>query len=290
MTTEGENYWASPTSPPRVGTAGTPRAPVAEFGSFSRSVEAELGQRRSRRGEGIALGLTALLILITVVGLLATGPATASTDPLSGDEKREVIAAADIGTVRLAARACPGRLIGSGFVVSGLLFTSGHIVQFDDMVKVDRPGQPVLAAVLGTSRSRDVAVLDGSSLVARPLRLALGPADVGEPVMLAGHPGGSGLQVLEGVVVSYQSASVWGLNGDKVMLIDQGTEGGFSGGPVLNRNGHVVGMLAAVDKTTGLTVAIPIQELSPIVALAEGTWSSTETSSPVSHVPAECGD
>lgn len=287
MTTEGENYWESPTSPPRVGTAGPPRQLGAEHGSFAVSAEAEPGQSRSRRGEGIALGAAALVILITVIGLLATGPATAGTDPLSGEEKRQVLAAADIATVRLAARACPGTSIGSGFVVNGLLFTSGHLVQFDDVVKVDRPGQPVLVAVLGTSRSRDVAVLDGSSLVARPLNLASRPAEVGEPVMLAGHPGGFGLQVLEGVVVSYQSASVWGLNGDKVMLIDHGTEGGFSGGPVLNRNGDVVGMLAAVDKTTGLTVAIPIQELSSIVALAEGTWSSG-TPSPVSHVPEGC--
>ncbi|NNF53605.1 MAG: trypsin-like peptidase domain-containing protein [Acidimicrobiales bacterium] len=290
MTTEGENYWASPTSPPLVGSAGPPHALGAEFGFISRSGGVEPAEQRSRRGEGIALGVTALLILIAVVGLLATGPATAGTDPMSGEEKRMVMAAADIATVRLAARACPGTSFGSGFVVDGLLFTSGHLVEFDDIVKVDRPGQPVLASVLGTSRSHDVAVLDASSLVARPLGLASGPAEVGEPVMLAGHPGGAGLQVLDGVVVSYQSASSWGMNGDNVMLIDTGTEGGFSGGPVLDRDGDIVGMLAAVDKTTGLTVAIPVGELSLIVALADATWSSTESTSPVSHVAGVCGN
>jgi S1-C subfamily serine protease len=231
------------------------------------------------------------MIVAGVAGVaIAAAPPARPATAFTASELSELSAGADVATVRLAARACPGVIRGSGFVVDRLLFTSAHLVRFDDRVKVDRPGLPVLAAVLATSGTADVAVADGTDLLARDLRLAEQRAGVGEPVLLAGHPAGSSFVAVEARVYAYAPAADWGVPGRTVMLIDPGTSAGFSGGPVLDRTGNVVGMLAGVDATTGLTLAIPADELRTIVESAMSTWTGPGRARVIAHVAQACGE
>ncbi|MBT8241720.1 MAG: serine protease [Acidimicrobiia bacterium] len=212
---------------------------------------------------------------LLLVGLVLSTPG-ARTEQLSQQERIDLHARAQIATVRVAARACPGVIHGSGFVIDGLLFTSGHIAANDQRLKVDRPGRPVESPVMATSVSLDVAVADAFGLVAVEMVLAETDVPEGETVFVAGFPDGGELETAQARIVGYGDAVQWGVQGRRVMLIEPGIVSGFSGGPVMDRDGTLIGMLAGVDSVTGLAVAIPGDELGAVVNLAVETWTGAD--------------
>lgn len=82
------------------------------------------------------------------------------------------------------------------------------------------------------------------------------PAVAGQPVLLAGYGGGRTLTILDAVVHAVVDGRVYGNEGP-VLLLDRPIVAGFSGGPVVDRHGRVVGILRAFDSVTGLTIATP---------------------------------
>ncbi len=236
---------------------------------------------------GLLAALTVLLgsALVSVT----SGPAEARSHELSRAETVQLTAQAEISTVRVAARACPGAIRGSGFVVEDLLFTAKHLVTHDDRVKVDRPGRPVLTSIIGATAELDIAVARADDLVALPLALASAGPPENETVFVAGFPDGNEMQTSEAVIVRYADAAAWGVAGERVMLLQVEIRKGFSGGPVLNRDGELIGMLTGQDQVTGLAVAIPADELREVVELAATTWSSERGSGAVTHSARPCG-
>lgn len=195
--------------------------------------------------------------------------------PMPTEQARVFLASLAVdSTARISARTCSGFLLGSGFVADGVLFTNRHMVEGAREAKVELGGQTVFAQVLGTSDIIDLATIDATLLlgpqsprVSDPgpdgpwLHLASTNPQIGEPLLLAGHAGGGDTEVVFSRVHTYSSGSPYGVGGE-VLLIDTPTEGGFSGGPVLNREGEVVGILQGFDRATGLTLAIPVESMS----------------------------
>ena len=62
---------------------------------------------------------------------------------------------------------------------------------------------------------------------------------------------------IEGRVQFEGAGAAYGVDGD-VLLIDPASTFGFSGGPVLDASGRVVGVLHAVDQVTDLSLAVPV--------------------------------
>ncbi len=181
------------------------------------------------------------------------------TAPLTASEKVFASALGQDATVRIVAPTCSGSIKGSGFTVDGQLLTNKHLTLETDEIKVDRLGTPVLRPVLARSGPHDIAVAD--SVGVRELVLASTPPVRGEPVVLAGHAGGGVLQVITAEIQAEVAGEAYGIAG-RVLLIKAKTIGGFSGGPVINRQGEVVAMLQGYDYATGLTLAIPAKTLS----------------------------
>lgn len=149
--------------------------------------------------------------------------------------------------VRRAPSQVTGR--GSGFVVSdrGHVLTNHHVVARCRRIQV-RSGRKTAQGKLASANARaDLALLDLSALTAKPAVLRRPPkAVLGEQVLIAGYP-------LQGLLSHEMHVSVGvvsalaGPRGDpRFIQVGTRVQPGNSGGPVLDREGRVIGVVAGV--------------------------------------------
>ncbi len=167
----------------------------------------------------------------------------------------------------------PQQGAGSGFVISpdGYILTNNHVVDEADengieVVMSNR--QRMKAKLIGTDPTTDLAVVkvDGSNLPTS----AFGNSDdlqVGEWVVAIGNPLGLQSTVTAGIVSAIgrqigiiQETRGYGI--ENFIQTDAAINPGNSGGPLVNLNGEVVGINAAIATTNaryqGYGFAIPI--------------------------------
>jgi|GEM_PF-1935164 Trypsin-like serine proteases, typically periplasmic, contain C-terminal PDZ domain len=213
---------------------------------------------------------TAAAIVLSVVGCGLT-PGQAVPDPQLAE-----VANAAVGSVArvLGTRCGSNPLFGSAFVVgSSELLTASHVVGGARHVAVALPGAGVaLAEVVGLDPRTDTALLrTADALSAAPLDLADEPPSVGSAAASIGYPLGSdGPAIGQGPVTSTtDDVVVNGYDASRLVTVDLQLAIGSSGGPVLDRDGAVVGMVAATmagrlwrDRSAQVTLAIPAGLLS----------------------------
>ncbi len=170
-------------------------------------------------------------------------------------DRAELAVLARSSTVRVAGRTCGLTLTGSGFVAEGVLVTNRHLVGDNATAKVDQPGSPRLMDVARVSAQLDLATL--GPVDSRALDLAEQNAPVGSGVLFAGHAAGGETVVRDATVHLYTAGEGYGLSGP-IMLLDGASAPGFSGGPVLDSSGKVVGVLQGYEPNLQLTIAVPV--------------------------------
>jgi S1-C subfamily serine protease len=208
-------------------------------------------------------------------GLVSVGAAGPSgrPAPLTAPELETVRAAARAAVVEVSAVGCRARTSGSGFRVDDVVVTNRHVVDGAVVVEV--------RAASGRRSGLDVEAHPVLDLARIPdhtgpaLELARERPGPGTPVVLAGHPDGGPLRLVSTRVHLWGEGGTWGLAGE-VLLFDTVIGPGWSGGPVLDRQGRVVAVLVAQDTRTGLSIAIPVD--------GEHSWLT----SPVSPVSVRC--
>ncbi len=174
---------------------------------------------------------------------------------------------------------------GTGFVYDD----QGHIVTNDHVVEGARTlevvfsdGERRAASVVGTDVDGDLAVIKVDSLPAGVGPLPLAAADdiaVGQFVVAIGNPfgeqGSMSLGIVSGLgrsLSSQRSDNSTGSSGytlPAVIQTDAPINPGNSGGPLLNLDGQVIGMNAAIASTTGANsgvgFSIPVGAIQRIV-------------------------
>ncbi len=237
-----------------------------------------------------AVVLLSLLLGLTVAsraevggadGFGSQGPAWSNGVVPGSPDQLDVTAAALAATVRVGGRNCSGLVLGSGFVIDGVLLTNRHLVPDARQAKVDRPVAPVFVDVVRRSDGLDLAVLE--PVEALNLEFADGDAAVGDTVFLAGHGGGQDTQVVPAVVHLYANGESYGIPGP-LLVLDGPSSLGFSGGPVLDVEGRVVGILQGYEPGLRLTLAIPASAVRSWLATGEGEVTGSATSCPDSTV------
>lgn len=149
---------------------------------------------------------------------------------------------------------CGTRTTASGFLIGGVVVTNAHVVGGAESVDVTGPDFGGLLQVSRVASGVDLAIAPAG--ITSDLAWAETDALVGESVVLAAR-GRGGFQWQPGEVQLYAEPGVYGGDGP-AMLLDGATVPGFSGGPVINLDGQVVGVLRAVDLSTGLAIAEPV--------------------------------
>jgi serine protease Do len=153
--------------------------------------------------------------------------------------------------------------IGSGFTLGadGLVMTAAHVVASGKLEIRTHDGKTFQGRVVRISRKHDVALVSVGTLVAaRPcLPLESAPQTPGTDVYAIGSPGGEqlGFSLSRGIVSGLRTI------GDVPLIqTDASLSPGNSGGPLVDRQGRVVGVVSrkiAGHAVEGLGFAIPIQ-------------------------------
>lgn len=153
---------------------------------------------------------------------------------------------------------------------SGVVVTADHVVERDEDITVLLPdGSKVGASVAGRDPGSDVAVLKLASTSAAATPAELAPADsvkVGHLVLAIGRPG-EGAPMASFGIVSATGGSWRTARGGIVqgyVRADVTLYPGFSGGPLVDAQGRVVG-LNSWHLANGQEIAIPAPTVSAIV-------------------------
>jgi S1-C subfamily serine protease len=166
-----------------------------------------------------------------------------------------------------------GTSSGSGFEIddSGLILTNWHVVAGGEKVVVSlgASNETIKARIVGKDPSHDLAVLriPAANLTLRPLRLgSSSDAEVGDAVLAIGNPFGyartltAGLLSAVGRRIQVPSGGVI----DGALQTDASIDPGSSGGPLLNYQGEVIGIVSQIVSlgsnggNAGVNFAIPI--------------------------------
>ncbi len=148
---------------------------------------------------------------------------------------------------------------GSGFVydTDGHIITNQHVVDGATSVRVTFwNGKTYNARVVGTDTSTDLAVLDvdAPSSVLYPLTLGdSSKVEVGDNVVAIGAPFGLAETVTAGIVSALhrQMTSPNNFSIDDSIQTDAAINHGNSGGPLLDAQGHVIGVNAQIESDSG---------------------------------------
>jgi S1-C subfamily serine protease len=158
---------------------------------------------------------------------------------------------------------------------AGVIVATNHTIQRDDNITVTLPDGTTAAVTLaGRDASIDLAVLRlaGQSLATAQLRLDPSPS-VGEFVIALGRPGPR-LTASWGVVSSV--AGPWrtwhGAEIDSLLRLDLSIYDGFSGGPLIDAAGRVLGInTSGLARGTPVTIPVATVERTAGELLERGT-------------------
>ena len=167
---------------------------------------------------------------------------------------------------------------GSGFVLSkdGAVVTSYHVIKNAADIRI-KAGEEVyaVAGIIRADAEHDIAILKAEGSDLHPVRL--GRSDnisPGEKVYVIANPRGTGLALSEGILAEIKEVAGKG----RMLQITAPFTEGYSGSPVFNEQGEVIGMATFIVKGTGDPTAY--QKLNfavPVDRIGESALSSSLT-------------
>lgn len=187
-------------------------------------------------------GRTPIVAVDAPDAALAADPVVAATRP-------------SVVKIRGVAPGCQKVLEGTGFVAAtNRVISNAHVVAGSESVTVEADGQTYDAYVVSYDPQADISILDVPDLPAAPLPFADTPATTGTDAVVMGYPGGGNFvatpaRVREIIELSgpdiYRTTTVE----REVYTIRGSVRQGNSGGPMIDREGRVLGVVfgAAVD-------------------------------------------
>lgn len=156
--------------------------------------------------------------------------------------------------------------IGSGFVVSedGLIATNLHVIGEARRLQIEmHDGKTHDVSVVQASDSHhDLALLKIDARGLKPLPLGdSSTVQQGDPIVAMGAPEGLAFSIVQGVLSATRD-----VDGTEMLQVAVPIEKGNSGGPLLDMQGRVLGLLTLKSlKTDNLGFAMPVNELKNLI-------------------------
>jgi len=181
-------------------------------------------------------------------------------------EGREIAQRAFRSTVFVSTRSNDGLGQGSGFVVKqNVVATNYHVIEGAQDIVVSPLGgnqkYPV-DAILSTDPEQDLALLRVGGLPLPSLTLSRGDdLAVGDAVYVIGNPRGMAGTFSDGIVSAFRETG-----NNAFIQLTAPVSPGSSGGPVLDRQARVVGVImGAIEEGQNLNFAIPAADLQRLI-------------------------
>ncbi len=173
--------------------------------------------------------------------------------------------------------------LGSGVVVDsfGNILTSLHVVDGATTIKVTfADGTESEAEIVNSMPERDIAVLQAYDTPLFVVPAVLGNPNsmrVGDEAYVVGNPFGLYSSMSSGVISGFDR--VFRVSGTDLEIpgmiqIDAAVNPGNSGGPLLNRSGHVIGIITGLINPTDDTFFVGIAFAVPINVAVSGMGGS----------------
>ncbi len=186
--------------------------------------------------------------------------------------------------VKVSSVGCGGIVTGSGFPVgNGYVVTNAHVVSGTASHIITRvDGTTTRADVVFFDPERDVAVLYVPGF--KPPGVTFGPAQRGTEAAVIGYPGGGQETIVAAVVdgsVSAQGRDIYNQNlvTRQIYVIQANVRPGNSGGPIIDLQGRVLGMVFATSASDpNQAYALTDDEITPDIREAEANPSVRDTS------------
>jgi S1-C subfamily serine protease len=199
----------------------------------------------------------------------------------------EIVTKSVASTVRIdgIAESCSAAMVGTGFIVSPeRVITNAHVVAgvIDPVVTVSNSKTQLSGKVIAIDRKKDIAIIYVPGLNGEKLTF-IGPATPNEIGFVVGYPNGGNLRT-SAVSVSSEFESIGtdidgnGETKRDVIVFGGDVRPGNSGGPLLNEQGQVLGVVFAADaenKNTGYALAP--SEVAKIVSETSSVMEAIET-------------
>lgn len=156
--------------------------------------------------------------------------------------------------------------VGTGFIIAadGLIATNMHVIGEARPLRVTMPDGEKLevTAIHAWNREKDLAILRVGAQALPALELGdSAQLAQGDYVAAMGNPLGLRFSVVEGVVSAMQE-----VDGHQMVQLAMPVERGNSGGPLLDKDGKVVGIVSMKSALTeNLGFAVPVSELRALM-------------------------
>jgi len=215
-----------------------------------------------KKGEGKAQR-TDGLILAALLGLLLASCNREAQQPDTFDENGVHLVSHKRGTCRLCdlydeakgyvVRIVRGDGMGAGVVITsdGIIVTNAHVVRRAQEVRVETfEGRKLLGKVVTADSSQDLALLrvESTEVSWTPVAIVAGvQPPVGSEVYVIGHPAGLGWTVTRGIISAYRRG-----RGVQMIQTDAAISPGSSGGPLLDKVGHLIGIVTGRARREGV--------------------------------------
>lgn len=186
--------------------------------------------------------------------------------------------------VMASSQQCHRRLLGSGFVIADdFVVTNAHVVAGTDTVRLDTVLGLKSAQVVAYDPQRDIAVLHAPGLNIKPLEWASENPHSGDSAMVMGFPGSgpfdaSPARIAQHIKISGTDIYARGRYERDVYSVRGSIREGNSGGPLLNDDGDVLGVVFGASRDqSDIGFALSEQEVRPMVENAVSKAQPVET-------------
>ncbi|MDA4117141.1 MAG: S1C family serine protease [Thaumarchaeota archaeon] len=162
---------------------------------------------------------------------------------------------------------------GSGFVWDEhTVVTAYHVVRGQEEVTIGtEDGRKLTAKVAGQLRRSDIAVLSVETSLTPIQKGDSERLKTGQFVLALANPFSAHTSVTSGIITSVKRSigGWWGMTIDDAVITDARVNPGYSGGPLVDASGRLIGMNVAYFSGRG--IAVPVNTISQVVQrLAKG--------------------